>query len=69
MRFRVGNFVKHKSGGPIMVVDDAPAWPVQTEPIGCVWVEDGQTKAAQFHPAVLQAVYGDGSPRNYDDEK
>jgi hypothetical protein len=51
-----------------MMVDWAPAHPVQTE-VGCIWVEDGQTKAGHFQPTVLQTVYADGTPRNYEDEK
>ena len=67
MQLRVGNLVKHKSGGPIMIVDWAPAYPVQME-VGCIWVEDRKTKAGHFQPAVLQPVFADGTPRNYDDE-
>ena len=65
MQLRVGDLVRHKSGGPIMMVDWAPAYPVQRE-VGCSWVEDGQKKAAYFDPAVLQTVYGDSSPRSDD---
>jgi uncharacterized protein YodC (DUF2158 family) len=68
MRLRVGNLVKLKLGGPIMMV----TWgPVRGPDINCecTWVEDRQTRYARFPEHALQAVYVDGSPRNYDDEK
>jgi uncharacterized protein YodC (DUF2158 family) len=60
---RVGNLVRHKAGGPIMMVD----WASQTwqRQVCCVWVENRQKQAANFDAASLQAVYGDGSPRMY----
>ena len=69
MELRVGNLVRHKSGGPIMIVEELP-WPgLGREMAKCVWVEDGQKKLEQLEVQLLQAVYTDGSPRNYDNEK
>jgi uncharacterized protein YodC (DUF2158 family) len=73
MRFRVGNLVKHKSGGPIMMIDLAPPEDIwlldpSNHPCGCIWVEDRARKFATFGSGHLQAVYADGSPRDYDQE-
>jgi hypothetical protein len=35
---------------------------------GCVWVEDRLQKFATFRTSQLQAVYADGTLRNYDNE-
>jgi hypothetical protein len=35
----------------------------------CVWVEDRKKMVADFDQELLQSVYADGSPRNYDDEQ
>ncbi|MGY8633517.1 hypothetical protein RAD15_13645 [Bradyrhizobium sp. 14AA] len=36
--------------------------------VSCFWVEAGQRHAASFKEDSLQAVNGDGSPRDYDAE-
>ena len=75
MVLRPGNLVRHKSGGPIMMVDDL----VSREEFGrssfvrdaghdCTWLENGVKKIGSFRPSELQCVYADGTPRNYDDE-
>jgi len=70
MWFRDGNLVKHKSGGPIMMVERAPPERLRNwgDWISCVWVEDGQRNVKLFYSGELQAVYADGTPRNYDDK-
>jgi uncharacterized protein YodC (DUF2158 family) len=72
MWLRPGNLVRHKSGGPIMMVDTAPPesmWlPNPDFECWCVWVEDRVRKAGVFRFSHLQTVYADGSPRNYDEE-
>jgi uncharacterized protein YodC (DUF2158 family) len=72
MRLRAGNLVRHKSGGPIMVIDMVLPEGVRVldpdVPYGCSWTEDRGQKSAVFRASHLQAVYADGSPRNYDDE-
>ena len=70
MWFRDGNLVRHKSGGPIMIVDKAfpERWRNWVPWISCVWVVNGQKNVTFFHAGELQTVYADGTPRNYDDE-
>jgi hypothetical protein len=34
----------------------------------CIWTEDRERKSAVHRASHLQAVYADGSPRNYDEE-
>jgi uncharacterized protein YodC (DUF2158 family) len=74
MQLRIGNLVRHKSGGPIMMIDLTPPeniWLLRQRsdyPLGCVWTEAGKRKFAAFRPSDLQPVYADGSPRNYDNE-
>jgi hypothetical protein len=73
MWLRPGNLVKHRSGGPIMMVDLGPLdqfmpmRPLDPE-CSCVWVENGVKKGAAFPVSHLQPVYADGTPRNYDEE-
>ncbi len=51
---RLGNLVRHKSGGPIMVVDRevfrSPLEPL----ISCVWVEARQRHHASFKEGTLK---------------
>jgi uncharacterized protein YodC (DUF2158 family) len=62
--FRLGDFVRHKSGGPIMVVDrEVSRSPIEPT-ISCVWTEAGERHYASFKEAELQPVYGDGTPRD-----
>jgi hypothetical protein len=72
MRLRSGNLVRHKSGGPIVMVDLAPPeslWLIDPDfECWCIWVEDRVRKSAGHRASHLQPVYADGSPRNYDDE-
>jgi hypothetical protein len=35
----------------------------------CTWVENRNKMVADYDEHLLQAVYADGSPRNYDDVK
>lgn len=64
---RVGNLVRHKSGGPIMLVSNLPPpkWGRWTAFAECVWVEDGKRQINTFPLNILQTVYADGSQRNY----
>jgi uncharacterized protein YodC (DUF2158 family) len=75
MILRSGNLVRHKSGGPIIVVDDV----VSRERVGrssfvrdarhdCTWLENGIKRVGSFRPSELQCVHADGTPRNYDEE-
>jgi uncharacterized protein YodC (DUF2158 family) len=67
---RIGNLVRHKSGGPIMMVDTEPQDSiVGPVPFHCTRVEDGHKKSQRFWPQVLQLVYADGTPRSYDSEQ
>jgi uncharacterized protein YodC (DUF2158 family) len=69
-QFRLGNLVRHKSGGPIMMVDkEAPPFDVSEPSISCTWVEARQRKYARFRMGSLQAVYADGTSRDYSKEK
>ena len=73
-RPRPGNLVKHKSGGPIMMIEIAPPegmWLVNPTDFECycVWVEDRVRKGGVFRLSHLQPVYADGSPRNYGEER
>jgi uncharacterized protein YodC (DUF2158 family) len=68
MWLRPGNLVKHRSGGPIMVVDREVSHSSIEPRVSCVWIEAGQRRCASFKEGSLQAVNGDGSPRDYDAE-
>jgi hypothetical protein len=72
MWLRPGNLVRHKSGGPIMMVDVAPFEGMGMLPpdpeCWCVWVEDRVKKGGIFRVSHLETVYADGSPRNYEHE-
>jgi len=69
MRLRVGNLVKAKGiGGAIMMVTGGPLRGPSLN-CECTWVEEGEKRYARFSEHALQAVYADGSPRSYDDEK
>jgi len=67
MRLRPGNLVRHRSGGPIMIVDREVPHSSLEPFVSCFWVEAGQRNAASFKEDSLQVVNGDGSPRD-DDE-
>jgi uncharacterized protein YodC (DUF2158 family) len=73
MFLRPGNLVRHKSGGPIMMIDDLISsegiWGFYDAPHQCAWVEDGVKKFDNFRAPELQCVHADGTPRNYDAEK
>jgi uncharacterized protein YodC (DUF2158 family) len=74
MWLRVGNLVRHKSGGPIMMVDAAlpdGMWLLDHDEAccSCVWVESRVRKFGTFRSSHLETVYADGSPRNYDAER
>ncbi|MCK1401260.1 DUF2158 domain-containing protein [Bradyrhizobium sp. 4] len=63
--FKLGDFVRHKSGGPIMVVDQE-VFRSSIEPtIRCAWIEAGKRHHASFKEGELQPVHGDGTPRGY----
>jgi uncharacterized protein YodC (DUF2158 family) len=73
MWLRPGNLVRHKSGGPIMMIDGVTPegmWLLDPRDYwcSCVWVEDRVRKGGTFRSSHLQTVYADGSPRNYDEE-
>ncbi|EJN11542.1 putative small protein (DUF2158) [Bradyrhizobium sp. YR681] len=68
MQLRPGNLVKHRSGGPIMVVDREVSHSSNEPLVSCSWVEAGQRHSASFKEDSLQAVNGDGSPRDYEAE-
>jgi uncharacterized protein YodC (DUF2158 family) len=73
MILRPGNLVRHKSGGPIMMVDDSVShkenrWGYNAGRHECTWLENGVKKIGGFHFSELQCVHADGTPRNYDDE-
>jgi uncharacterized protein YodC (DUF2158 family) len=67
---RPGNLVRHKTGGPVMMIE----WETGADAFGrdahclCVWVENGARRFATFHRWTLQPVHADGSPRRYDAE-
>jgi uncharacterized protein YodC (DUF2158 family) len=74
MILRPGNLVRHKSGGPIMMVDDLISREqfernsfLRDAPHDCTWLEDGIKKIGSFRPSELQCVYADGTPRSYDE--
>ena len=73
MFLRPGNLVRHKSGGPIMMIDDREWMGGSRGPPDpqhqCTWVENGTKKAAMFQESQLQCVYADGTPRDYDEER
>ncbi|MBR0896824.1 DUF2158 domain-containing protein [Bradyrhizobium tropiciagri] len=62
---RTGSLVRHKSGGPIMMVTMAhPRHPMmQHVKYECTWVENQQRMVADFEAELLQPVYADGMPR------
>lgn len=72
MYLRPGNLVRHKSGGPIMMIDDLASiegmWGSYDADHQCTWVENGIRKFGTFRASQLQCVYLDGTPRNYDEE-
>lgn len=72
MILRPGNLVRHRSGGPIMMVDDLISregvWGIPDPTHDCTWLENGIKKIGSFRASELQSVYADGTPRNYDDE-
>jgi uncharacterized protein YodC (DUF2158 family) len=75
MILKPGNLVRHKSGGPIMLVDDLISREQFREssfildaPHDCTWLENGIKKIGSFRPSELQCVYADGTPRNYDND-
>jgi uncharacterized protein YodC (DUF2158 family) len=63
---RTGNLVRHKSGGPIMMVEEIRKPDMLTPAFAeCVWVENRQLRHNKFHLDALQTVYANGSPRDY----
>lgn len=67
--FRLGNLVRDRSGGPIMVVDQAVLrWSMESK-VCCAWTEAGKRRHASFKEGELQAVHGDGTPRSYGSEE
>jgi uncharacterized protein YodC (DUF2158 family) len=72
MILRPGNLVRHRSGGPIMMMDDPISregmWGAHDAPHDCTWLENGVKKIGRFRASELQSVYADGTPRNCDDE-
>jgi uncharacterized protein YodC (DUF2158 family) len=74
MYLRPGNLVRHKSGGPIMMIDDAvsleegPGF-VDDPYHQCAWVEAGTKRFGTFRASQLQWVHVDGTPRNRDEEQ
>jgi uncharacterized protein YodC (DUF2158 family) len=64
---RPGNLVRHKSGGPIMLVTMAyPRLPMMRYvKYECTWIDNQQKMVADFEEELLQPVYADGSPRTY----
>ena len=57
--FKAGDEVRHKSGGPKMVVT-GDAGPMMPRMVNCEWIEQGQVKRANFKPEVL--VKADDDP-------
>ena len=68
MWLRPGNLIRHKSGGPIMVVDREVSHSSNEPVVSCVWVEAGQRHCASFKEGTLQAVGGDGLPRSHESD-
>ncbi len=70
MRLRAGNLVRHISDGPILMIDMTMPEGARAlgpdVPSGCSWTEDRVQKSAVFRASHLQAVYADGSSRDYD---
>jgi uncharacterized protein YodC (DUF2158 family) len=73
MILRPGNLVRHKSCGPIMMIDDLipreefkTLWGLHDAPHDCTWLENGVKKTGSFRASELQCVYADETPRNYD---
>jgi uncharacterized protein YodC (DUF2158 family) len=67
---RPGNLVRHKSGGPIMMVDrEVPSLDAIEPSVSCTWVEDRQHRFAFFKIGTLQTVHADGAPRDYNESK
>ncbi len=60
--FRTGNLVRHKSGGPIMMVEDISYLMVRAS---CVWTESSVRQHRVFELAALDLVFADGTPRDY----
>lgn len=67
--FRLGNLVRHRSGGPIMVVDQDVLRSSMEPKVYCAWTEAGERRHACFKEGELQAVHGDGTPRDYGSEE
>jgi uncharacterized protein YodC (DUF2158 family) len=67
--FKLGNLVRHRSGGPIMVVDQDVLRSSVEPKVYCAWTEAGERHHASFQERELQAVHGDGTPRNYSSEE
>jgi uncharacterized protein YodC (DUF2158 family) len=68
---RPGNLVRHKSGGPIMMVDDLIPREQFRGTLGfhdashdCTWLENGVARSGSFRAS----VYADGTPRNHGEE-
>ena len=68
MILRPGNLVRHKSGGPIMMVDDLVSreqfkgmFGFHYAPHDCTWLENGVKKIGSFRASELQSVYADGT--------
>jgi hypothetical protein len=52
-----------------MVVDQ-DVFPSSIEPkIHCVWIEAGRRRHASFREGELDAVHGDGTPKDYGPEQ
>ena len=70
---RPGNLVRHKSGGPIMMIDVAPPegmWLVNPDfEVCCIWVENRVRKGAVFRFSHLEPVHADGSPRSHESDE
>jgi uncharacterized protein YodC (DUF2158 family) len=65
MWLRPGNLVRHKTGGPIMMVTAESPYVLGGDGhFQCTWTESGERKVAEFHLSTLQPVYADGSPRD-----
>ena len=64
---RPGNLVRHKSGGPIMMVTMAyPRLPMMRHvKYECTWIDSQQKMVADFEEELLQPVYADGSARPF----
>jgi uncharacterized protein YodC (DUF2158 family) len=60
MEIKVGDKVKLRSGGPVMIVSlvvgDPPPWPWQKAAVECQWFIQDALKVAVFDPATLNRV-------------